>query len=83
MRSLIMKEHKIVCKDVMEHICENLGENLDSPKCSAIKSHLNNCDNCQNYFKTVEDTIQFYKNYNVELPEGAHDRLLKVLGLTN
>lgn len=65
----------------MEHICENLGEQLDSPKCAAIKAHLNNCDNCSNYFKTVEDTIQFYKNYNVELPEGAHQRLIEYLGL--
>jgi predicted anti-sigma-YlaC factor YlaD len=76
-----MKKHEIICKDVMEHICENLGEELDSPKCAAIKVHLNNCDNCSNYFKTVEDTIQFYKNYNVELPEGAHQRLIEYLGL--
>ena len=77
-----MKKHDIICKDVMEHICENLGEQLDSPKCAAIKAHLNNCDNCSNYFKTVEDTIQFYKNYYVELPEGAHQRLIEYLGLT-
>jgi predicted anti-sigma-YlaC factor YlaD len=77
-----MKKNEIICKDVMEHICENLGEQLDSPKCTAIKAHLNNCDNCSTYFKTVEDTIQFYKNYNVELPEGAHKRLIEYLGLT-
>jgi len=77
-----MKKPKLVCKDVMEHICENLGENLDSPKCSTIRAHLDNCDNCQNYFRTVEDTIQFYKNYNVDLPEGAHERLIEFLGLT-
>jgi len=78
-----MKKNEILCKDVMEHICENLGEQLDSPKCTAIKAHLNTCDNCSNYFKTVEDTIKLYKNYNVELPEGAHKRLIKFLGLTD
>jgi hypothetical protein len=28
-----MKQPEVVCKDVMEHICENLGEDLESQKC--------------------------------------------------
>ena len=76
-----MKRTKLACKEVMEHICENLGEELESPKCVLIKSHLDSCNNCQNYFKSVEDTINFYKNYNVELPEKAHKRLIEILGI--
>lgn len=69
------------CKDVMAHICDNLGEELDSPKCIEIKTHLENCDNCQHYFKSVETTIQFYKKYNVQLSDEAHKRLIDFLGL--
>jgi predicted anti-sigma-YlaC factor YlaD len=69
------------CKEVMNHICDNLGEELDSPKCIEIKNHLENCDNCKHYFNSVEKTIEFYKKYNVELPKDAHDRLLDLLGL--
>jgi len=83
-----MNEHKITlktglpsCKDVMEHICDNLGEELNSPKCIEIKSHLEKCDNCQHYFNSVETTIQFYKKYNVELSNDAHNRLIEFLGL--
>ncbi len=50
-----MKEDKINCKDVMHHICDNLGEELDSPKCVEIKKHLESCDNCQRYY---DSTIQ-------------------------
>jgi len=75
------QKNKNMCTDVMNHLCENLGEELNSDKCTAIKEHLNNCDNCQNYFKTVESTIKFYKQYDVKISEDAHLRLLDVLGL--
>jgi predicted anti-sigma-YlaC factor YlaD len=53
------------CKDVMQHICESLGEELNSDKCIAIKQHLDNCTDCKSYFKTVELTIDYYKLYKV------------------
>ena len=78
-----MDENKTSCKDVMSHICDNLGEELNSAKCLAIKSHLESCESCQKYFKSVENTIEFYKQYNIDLPEDAHDRLMKTLGLND
>lgn len=74
-------ENKITCKEVMSHICDNLGEELNSPRCLAIKAHLEECSDCQTYFKNIETTISFYKLYNVTLPEDAHNRLLSFLGL--
>lgn len=75
-------DHPIpTCKEVMSHICDNLGEELDSPKCVELKNHLEHCDNCKHYFNSVGTTIEFYKKYNVELPSEAHNRLLDLLGL--
>ena len=76
-----MKEDKVNCKEVMNHICESLGEDLNSPKCVNIKTHLENCPSCQKYFKSLDSTITFYKKYNVELDDSGHRRLLSVLGL--
>lgn len=76
-----MSDNKVSCKDVMTHICDNLGEELNSPKCVEIKNHIENCDNCKHYFNSVETTIQFYKKYNVNVSEDAHNRLVEVLGL--
>lgn len=76
-----MKDEKVNCKDVMHHICESLGEDLNSDRCVAIKEHLDNCTDCKSYFKTVEITIDYYRKYNVELPEDAHKRLMKFLDL--
>ena len=76
-----MNEDKINCKDVMNHICDNLGEELDSPKCVAIKKHLESCTNCQKYYDSIETTIDLYKNYNEKVSDEVHNRLMKHLGL--
>ncbi len=76
-----MPTKKVNCKEVMSHICDNLGEDLDSPKCVQIKSHLDECESCQKYFKSVDSTIQFYKKYNVNVDDDTHNRLLEYLGL--
>jgi len=76
-----MNKNKPNCKDVMLHICDNLGEQLDSPNCLMIKKHLDECENCSHYFKSVETTIEFYKKYNVNISEDAHNRLMECLGL--
>ena len=76
-----MSEEKVSCKEVMSHICESLGEDLDSPKCVAIKKHLDECPNCSNYFQSVEKTIDLYKKYDINLPTDAHNRLMNFLDL--
>lgn len=76
-----MKENQVTCKEVMYHVCESLGEDLNSPQCAAIKAHLDECHGCKNYFKSVEATIDFYRKYNIEPPKDAHKRLMALLGL--
>jgi hypothetical protein len=72
---------KILCKDVMSHICQTLGEDFNSPKCLEIKKHLAACPECIKYFKSIEKTIEFYKTYDCELSADAHKRLMETLGL--
>lgn len=78
-----MKDNTTNCKDVMNHICESLGEDLNSERCIAIKHHLDECNGCKTYLKTVEQTIDFYRKYNVQIPENAHERLMKFLDLND
>lgn len=77
-----MKNEKVSCKEVISHICENLGEDLDSPKCVSIRQHLDECGCCQSYYKSIDKTISFYKNYNADLTDDVHKRLMDSLGLT-
>lgn len=73
--------HKPTCKDVMNHICDNLGEDLDSPKCTAIKNHMENCGKCQKYYKSINITIQSYKTYEVKITDDIHKNLMDFLNL--
>lgn len=75
------QKHKTKCKDVMNHICDNLGEDLDSPKCIAIKEHLHSCGKCQKYYKSINITIESYKTYEVKITDDVHNNLMKYLGL--
>lgn len=76
-----MSEKKVTCQEVMEHICESLGEELESEKCVSIKSHLDECPGCQNYFKSIEFTIDCYRQYDAKMPKDAHKKLMDFLGL--
>ncbi len=78
-----MKGTNTPCKDVMKYVCEDLGEDINSPRCKEMRAHLEECDSCRKYFNNVESTIQFYKKYNVELSAERHKRLLDKLGLSD
>lgn len=75
------KIETVTCQTVMEHICESLNEDLDSDKCQVIREHIEKCDNCSNYYKSIEMTIDFYRKYNLELPEDSHKKLMDLLNL--
>lgn len=71
----------IKCKEVIHHICDSLGEDLDSPRCVAIKTHIEKCNGCKNYLNSLEHVITYYKNYNITLSDEGHHTLMKKLGL--
>ena len=76
-----MSSKDVTCKEVMQHICECLAEELESDKCGDIRAHLDECSKCRDYFQSVEITIDCYRKYNVDLPKDAHNRLMKFLDL--
>jgi len=49
------------CRQAHKHICESLDEKIDSPRCRAIKKHLEECPNCRHYLKSVKKTVKLYK----------------------
>lgn len=75
------QNNTVTCHEVMHHICDRLGEDLQSERCRAIKQHLESCHCCQTYFASVETTIEFYRTYTADLPDNAHERLLNFLDL--
>lgn len=75
-----MKE-TVTCKEVMRYVCECMAQDTSTERCIALKEHLENCENCQKYFKSVELTIDCYRKYNVKVPEDVHKKLMDFLDL--
>lgn len=76
-----ISKNNLTCKEVINQLCEHLGELPDSPVCIAIQDHLKECENCNNFYDSLEKTVVLYRNYSADLPEGAHERLMKILKL--
>lgn len=75
-----MKE-TVSCEEVMRYVCECLAQDTSSERCLALKEHLDDCDDCKEYFKSLKLTIDCYQKYNVELPDKAHKKLMDFLKL--
>jgi anti-sigma factor RsiW len=68
------------CDRAYLHICDNLDENLHSPRCREIKAHLRECPDCQAYLDSLKKTIALYKAMpEPSVPTRVHRELFKTL----
>lgn len=58
-----MNKRKSCCREVFTHICENLDQDLASPRCRDIRKHLDGCPDCSIYLDSLKKTITLYRKY--------------------
>lgn len=66
-------DHKI-----MSELCNYLGEDLDSPMCLELKEHVDNCEICQEYLRSMKSTVMILKKLQVE-KDAPEDLVRKIL----
>lgn len=65
------------CRAVLQHVCENLDENLASKKCREIRQHLDGCADCRMYLESLKQTVLLYKAYPApKVPRKSHALLM-------
>lgn len=70
------------CPDMVERICAELGENIDSEVCTEIRQHLATCPDCSAYVDSLKKTVYLYRQLpENSLPEDIQNRLHAVLNL--
>ncbi len=70
------------CKDVYQHICENLDQDMNSPRCRAIKKHLESCQDCTAYLDSLRKTVSFYRVLSSPaVPKSVERELFKQIDL--
>ncbi|RMF61334.1 MAG: hypothetical protein D6743_13700 [Calditrichaeota bacterium] len=62
-------------------ICTELGEDLDSPNCQALREYVKQCPHCQAFVDSVKKTITLYQTYSVPYSDEVRTRLFKKLDL--
>ncbi len=77
-----MSAKRVRCADVVQHLCGDLDEKIDSPACRALKKHLEECPNCTAYLDSLKKTITLYRQYPDPRPSaGRRKKLMSVLKL--
>jgi RNA polymerase sigma-70 factor (ECF subfamily) len=60
-----MKHGTTTCRNVFRHLCDRLDADLHSPKCRAIKRHIDACPDCVTYLKSLKQTVELYRRYPI------------------
>ncbi len=70
------------CNEVTKYICENLDAQLNSPKCRAIKKHLQSCKTCSKNLADLKKVIAMYRRESVpRLSQSIEKQLFAALKL--
>jgi len=70
------------CLHTINKICEELGEDINSPLCKEVEEHLKSCPKCCAHVNSVRKVVKLYQRLeNEDVPEAVDNRLWKVLNL--
>ncbi len=77
-----MSTKRVRCAEVVQHLCGDLDEKIDSPSCRALKKHLEECPDCTAYLDSLKKTITLYRRYPEPRPSATRrEKLMSVLKL--
>lgn len=68
-------------KERVLKICDELGEDLDSSSCKALREFIQTCPNCAAFVDSVKKTIRLYQKYRPEASGEVKIKLFKKLKL--
>jgi hypothetical protein len=68
-------------KERVLQICDELGEDMDSASCKALREYIKTCPNCAAFVDSVKKTIQLYQEYRPEASGEIRLKLLRTLNL--
>ena len=68
------------CREIKKLLPEYLDQNLQEEVCEHLKAHLEECEDCRIFVKTVETTVGLYKHCpGSDLPDKVRSDKLQSL----
>ena len=70
------------CEKLVEKVCQDLSEDINSELCSQFKDHLADCEDCRNQVESLKGTVNlFHCLKEKKVPHEIHERLFKLLNM--
>lgn len=70
------------CEALINRICDDLAEDINSELCQQLREHLEVCEECRNQVESMRDTVTLYQCLKEkEVPKDIHARLIKMLNV--
>jgi len=72
----------MTCDKILQEICAELSEDIDSQVCDRLRNHLQECPHCARQLSAVRTTVHLYHCLGEqEVPLPIHARLARMLNL--
>ncbi|MBN1540728.1 zf-HC2 domain-containing protein [candidate division KSB1 bacterium] len=70
------------CNKIIDRICEDLSEDIDSELCQQLRTHLQECASCRTQVESMRLTVSLYRCLQQkDVPAAVHNRLLTLLNI--
>ena len=70
------------CEKIINRVCGDLSENINSPLCQELKTHLEDCDQCRQQVESMRGTVSLFQCLETKkVPADIHQRLAKMLNV--
>ncbi len=70
------------CDEILDRICDDLSEDINSQVCLEIKNHIKSCSKCKAQLTSMKNAVNLFKCLDdKDVPYHVHERLLKLLNV--
>jgi hypothetical protein len=72
------------CENLLNQICDELAEDINSEVCETIRLHLESCEACRTQVTSMKKAVLLFRCLeDKNVPPDTHKRLLKLLNVAD
>lgn len=70
------------CEKVLQQLCDDLAEDINSELCAQLKQHLQDCEDCRMQLQSMRSVVKLFQCLKEkDVPPDIHQRLVKLLNV--
>lgn len=70
------------CDKILQQVCDELAEDINSSFCESLKKHMEGCDDCRTHVGAMRNAVNLFKCLEQkQVPAEIHNRLVRMLNI--